>query len=441
MLRMGGYGFRKGSSTLHLHEQTLRQPVHTETGETQKPLKIVVFPLCWVLAHVGRTIEIAKVLRRRGHEVVFAGENPDHPMSRLGHARKQGFRTVRVKEPNWPWAWDRFERLGGMVALHDLIRHQDWAPLEVIMEDIIRVSQEEKPDLILGDASLGVSPAGHVLGIPAAGVFNAYNVKFYKPFTPLRVMIDIMDRTYWGAIRNRVYRRHGVEPISGYDLWHKTLMLSPDLPELFAPLQEFPNWHAIGPLLSEPPFALPEWYNELDDGRTNIYLTMGSTGFLEPLLNRVYDDLGKSDYRFIVTTANQVGEECIRRAPKNFRFATYAPGSKLLELSQAIVFHGGNGTMYQGLASGVPMVALPSHEEQKISAGKMIEHGFGVKGNVRRITGKQLLDKIDQVTSDPAYRANAWRFRSAVRHSNAAEHAADLLEARARAGQQVATTG
>jgi len=441
MLRMCCCGLASGSKSLHLHEQTLRQPVQTLTGDTQKPLKIVVFPLCWVLAHVGRTIEIAKVLRRRGHEVVFAGENPDHPMSRLDHARRLGFRTVRVKEPNWPWAWDRFQRLGGMVALHDLIRHQDWAPLEVIMEDIIRVSQEEKPDLILGDASLGVSPAGHVLGIPAAGVFNAYNVKFYKPFTPLRMAIDVMDRTYWGPIRNRVYRRHGVEPISGYDLWHKTLMLSPDLPELFAPLREFPNWHAIGPLLSEPPFPLPDWYGELDDGRTNIYLTMGSTGFLEPMLDRVYGDLGKSDYRFVVTTGNQVSDECIRRAPANFRFANYAPGSKLLELSQAMVCHGGNGTMYQGLASGVPMIALPSHEEQKICTTKMIDEGFGLKGSVRNITGKQLLAKIDQVTGDPAFRANAWHFRSAVRNSNAAEHAADLLEARARSGQSAVAAG
>ena len=426
---------------MNLHEQTARQHLEPLIGKGEKPLKIVIFPLCWVLAHVGRTLEIAKVLRRRGHEVVFAGENAEHPMSRLGNAQRLGFRTVRVKEPNWPWAWDRFQNRGGLVALHDLIRHQEWAPLEVIMEDIIRVGQEERPDLMLGDASLGVSPAGHVLGIPAAGVFNAYNTKFYHPLSPLRPIIDLMDKTYWGPIRNRVYRRHGVEPISGYDLWHKTLMLSPDLPQLFSPLKEFPNWHAIGPLLSEPPFPLPDWYNELHDGRPNIYLTMGSTGFLEPLLDRVYDDLGKSRYRFIVTTGNQVSEACMKRAPSNFRFANYAPGSRLLDVSEAMVCHGGNGTMYQGLASGVPMLALPSHEEQKIGTKKIIAEGFGLGGNVRRITGKQLLAKIDRLVEDPSYRANAWRFRSAVRHANAAERAADLLEACARQGAKVAATG
>jgi UDP:flavonoid glycosyltransferase YjiC (YdhE family) len=163
---------------------------------------------------------------------------------------------------------------------------------------------------------------------------------------------------------------------------------------------------------------------------------MGSTGFLEPLLDRVYDELSKSRYRFIVTTGNQVSEACMQRAPRNFRFASYAPGSRLLEHSSAMVFHGGNGTMYQALAAGVPMLALPSHEEQKISTSKAIEEGFGIKGNVRKITGRQLLANIDRLVDDPSYRNNAWRFRRAVRNANAAEHAAGLLEAHVRQHQQ-----
>ncbi|MBI1319056.1 MAG: hypothetical protein GC168_08920 [Candidatus Hydrogenedens sp.] len=415
-----------------MQEQTLLKVLERVHGGSEKPLKIVIFPLCWVLAHVGRTLEIAKVLRQRGHEVVFAGENPDHPLSRLDHARREGFRTVKVKEPDWPWAWERFQKYGGALAFTDLVRHQRWAPLEDIMEDIVRVAREEKADLILGDASLGVSCAGHILGIPAACVFNAYNVRFYHPTNPLRYIIDLMDKCYWGPIRERVYRRHGVEPISGYDLWHRTLILAPDLPELFSPLPEFPNWQAVGPIVSEPPCALPDWYAELDDGTPNVYITMGSTGFLEPFLDRVYDELGRAPYRFIVTTGRQVSEACMQRAPKNFRFTDYAPGSKLLDKSAAMIFHGGNGTMYQALAAGVPMLALPSHEEQKINAGKMISEGYGLRSNSRRTTGKQVLAQLDRLLHDPSFGANAWRFRRAVKRSEGAVFSADLLEACAR---------
>lgn len=406
----------------------------------QERLKFVFFPLTWVLAHVGRTVEIAKALRDRGHEVVFAGADIHHPKSRLRHARAAGFRTVPVKEPNWPWAWERFEKRGCTVAFYDIVRHQKWAPMAEIMEDIVRVTREEKPDLILGDASLGVSPAGHITGVPAAGIFNAYNVEFYRPSSWVRLGIEIMDRMYWGPIRNTVYQRHGAEPISGYDLWHRTLMFSPDLPELFPPLPEFPNWHAIGPIVSEPPCATPEWFDELRDGKTNIYISMGSTGFLEQFLDRMYPALARAPYRFIVTTGGQVGSACIRRAPANFRFAEYAPGAKLLERSAAFVFHGGNGSMYQALGVGVPMLALPSHNEQRICAQKLVEQGCGRMDSVRRITGPRLLEHIAKLIKNPHYRANCWRHRHAVANTQAVQRAADLLEARAMRGRGVVST-
>lgn len=413
-------------------DQALLKALDPRFGDRQKPLKIVVFPLSWVLAHVSRTVEIAKVLRTRGHEVVFAGADPRHPRSYLGHIEREGFRIVAAREPNWPWAWERFERLGKAVALFDLARHQRWAPLAENIEDIVRVVKAESPDLILGDASLGVTPAGHITGVPAACVFNAYNVKFYKPKSLIRGAVNLVEKYYWGPIRNAVYARHGVAPISGYELWRKSLVLSPDLPELFPPLPEFPNWLAVGPLVSDTSYPEPEWFDELDDGRTNIYISMGSTGFFEQFLDRVYPALAASPYRFIVTTGNQVSDACIARAPENFRFATYAPGSKLLERSSAFIFHGGNGSMYQALGAGVPMLALPCHDEQKIAGKKMREEGFGLTGNVRRISGKRLLRKIDELIENPCYRANAWRFRRAIRNANGAAQAADLLEAHAR---------
>ena len=94
---------------------------------------------------------------------------------------------------------------------------------------------------------------------------------------------------------------------------------------------------------------------------------MDRPGLLDPLLQRSYPALAKTSYRFIVTTSGQVSEATMVAAPPNFRFARHAPGSKLLERSAALVFHGGNGTMYQALAAGVPMLALPSHLEQDAS--------------------------------------------------------------------------
>lgn len=405
-----------------------------QTGDAGRPLKIVFFPLTWVLAHVGRCVEIGKTLRAQGHEVVFAGDNPDHPKSRLSHASKRGFRTVHVKEPNWPYAWERFQERGAALSVWDFLNHQHWAPLDEIVEDIIRVAREEEADLIVGDASVGVTTAGHILGIPAAGVLNAYNSHFYRPFSIYRTAIEVCDRLCWARIRGRVYKKHGVKPVNALQLLKQTPLLSPDLEEFHAPHGSFPHWHPVGPLVSEPPFPLPDWYDEISDGTPNVYITMGSTGLLEPLLRRSYAALAKAPYRFIVTTGGQVSEEGMALAPDNFRFATYAPGSKLLEHSSAVVFHGGNGTMYQALAAGVPMIALPSHLEQIVGMRVLKREGFGLMGNSRRITGEKLLQEIQQLIENPKYRANAWRFRNAVSHSNGAALGAGILVNHAQSG-------
>lgn len=409
---------------------------NTVHGKTERPLKILIFPLTWVLAHVGRTIEIAKALRAQGHEVVFAGDDPAHPSSRLSHAAKQGFRTVHVQEPQWHLAWKRFHDHGALAGIWDFLNHRKWAPLDEILEDMIRVTQEEKPDLILGDSSIGVSTIGHLLGIPAAGVLNAYNTEFFKPWGFYRGFLRLCDKAFWVPTRKRLFKKYGANHIDAFELLKQIPLLSPDLEAFHAPHGSYPNWQPIGPLLSEPPSELPDWHAELADGQTNIYITMGSTGLLESLLLRTYDTLAKAPYRFVVTTGNQVSQDTIDRAPANFRFAAYAPGSRILEHCTAMVFHGGNGSMYQALAAGVPMLALPSHLEQHASFTPALREGFGRKGSARKINGEQLLAEIRHLVENPSYRANAWRHRAAVLHTNAAQTAARLLEQHARTNQR-----
>jgi len=411
-----------------------KAPVQFAHGSAERPLKFVFFPMGWVLAHVGRSCEIAKVLRARGHEVVFAGEDPDHPMSRLDHVIKQGFRWTHVKEVAWHWAWARFEKYGAACAVYDFFRHNRWAPIEEIVTDIIRVVKEEEPDLILGDSCIGASTAGYATDTPAAGVLNGYNSHFFRDGCFTRHLINVMNEVKWEPVRNRIYKRHGKPPCNAIELLKQIPMLSPDLEEFHKPHGDYPNWLSIGPLLSEPPAPLPDWFDELKDGTPNIYITMGSTGLPEPLLTRCYDALGKTDYRFVVTTGNQMRQEAMDAAPGNFRFVNYAPGTKILEYCKAEVNHGGNGTMYQALAAGVPVISLPSHLEQGISVDVMLKEGIGLRRSARRTTGEELVKAIDEVVNDPSYKLNAWRFREKVRHANAAEKAADILEKHARSG-------
>ena len=399
------------------------------------PLKFIMFPLGWLLAHTGRLMEIGRVLRARGHEVVFAGDDPNHPRSKMGMARDAGFRLAYAREPNHPYAWDRFIRYGWTVTAWDLLWHQGWAPLDEILEGQIRLIDEEAPDMVVGDGTISVSTAAYICGIPGAGVMNAYATRFVSRTSIFMPMIKIWDAVHLSGIRRRVYRKYGRKPVNALKLLNAIPLISPDLEGFYDPPKGWREWHMVGPIISEPDVPLPEWYAELDDGRPNVYITMGSTGMLDAFLRRSFESLAQMPYRFLVTTAGQVSKDTLVMTPDNFRIARYAPGSKLLEKSQALIFHGGNGTMYQGLAAGVPMIALPCHLEQDICAEMVVKRGVGLSFKPWRVSGRRLTEALDRILEEPAFRENAQRYSAEVRNANGAERAADILEAAAREGK------
>lgn len=404
----------------------------TSTG---KPLKFVFFPLGFLLSHVGRLTRIAQVLRERGHEVVFAGEDPRHPRTKMYRPQEEGFRLVYAKEPDYRYAWDRFEKYGLVVTGWDALHFERWAPLDKILERQIEIIGEEKPDLVVGDATISVSTAAHITGIPAACVFNSYNGAFLSPWSIYTHIIYLWNSLHIARVRDRVYRKHGKKQVNALRLLRSIPLVSPDLPGLFETLKGWPYWTNVGPIYSEPTSELPPWYDELDDGTTNVYITMGSTGLLETFLQRVYPIFSQLPYRFVVTTCDQVSDATKAMAPTNFRVVKHAPGSKILEKCEAMIFHGGNGSMYQALAAGVPMIALPCHLEQIMGFRPVLRQGCGMQLSPRRFRAKALARALEEILTNPKYRDATRRYSSAVRETDGTVRAADIFEQTAREGR------
>ena len=401
---------------------------------TDKSLKFIFFPLGFLLSHVGRLTKIAKVLRDRGHEVVFAGEDPKHPRTKMYIPGQEGFRTIQALEPDYRYAWDRFEKYGWLITVWDLLRFEQWAPLDKILERQIEIIEEEKPDLVVGDATISVSTAAHIMGIPAAGVMNGYAGEFFTShlFMPI---IRTWNALHLSRVRDRVYRKHGKKQVNALNLLRSIPLASPDLEGLLDTPKRWPYWKNVGPIYSEPKVPLPQWYDEMDDDKTNVYITMGSTGLLDAFLRKTYDAFGKMPYRFIVTACDQITEETWNMAPDNFCIVKHAPGSKILDKCKAMIFHGGNGSMYQAIVAGVPMIALPCHLEQVKCFRPARKHGFGMQFSPRHFRVKELTRALDRIIEDPRYRQATQRFSKAVCETDGAVRAADLFEQTAREGK------
>ena len=398
-------------------------------------MKLIFFPNGWVLAHVSRMVEVAKELRERGHEVLFAGEHR-HPRSYLHTCEKDGFQTLQCMEFDWPYIWDRFLKYGPWLAPWDVINHQKFAPLDGILDAQVQLIQQEKPDAVVCDGTFSITTAAHITGVPVVGIMNAYYMHFYRPGSIYRPLINVWDKYHLTPIRNRVFRKHGCEPVDAKALFRDARVISPGLEEFDAYIKSYPNWKAVGPIWGKLACDRPAWLDTLDDGTPNVYLTFGSTGDLDRFLRTNFAVLSGAPYRFIVTTGGQVSEETRKLAPGNFLLADYAPGDEVLQHCIALIFHGGNGTMYQALAAGVPMLALPHTLEQDINAQLCEAHGFGIKLKPGQATGERLLGALRKIIEEPGYAAAASHFSKRIEESPGIQRAASVILDVAEAGAQ-----
>lgn len=398
-------------------------------------MKFIFFPNGWVLAHVSRMIEVAKELRERGHEVLFAGEHR-HPRSYLHACEKDGFQTVQCMEFDWPYIWDRFLKYGPWLAPWDVLNHQKFAPLDGILDAQVQLIQQEKPDMVVCDGTFSITAAAHITGTPAVGIMNAYYMHFYRPGSLYRLMINVWDKYHLSPIRNRVFKKYGCEPVDAKALFWESRVISPGLEEFDEYIKAYPNWEAVGPIWGKLPTERPAWLDTLDDGTPNVYLTFGSTGDLDRFLRKNFAALAGEPYRFIVTTGGQVSEATKALAPANFLLANYAPGDEVLKHCIALIFHGGNGTMYQALAAGVPMLALPHTLEQDINAQLCETHGFGLRLKPHQARGPRLLEALRKIINEPSYADAAAHFSTRIEESPGIQRAANVILDVAGAGRE-----
>ncbi|MCC6794471.1 MAG: hypothetical protein IT366_05075 [Candidatus Hydrogenedentes bacterium] len=395
-------------------------------------MKALLFPLSQVLAHVSRAYVVGRELRARGHEVVFAAENLEHTRSQMSIVAQDGFRIVDAREPDFSYLWRSMMESGFRGTVGAVCSPKKWMPVDKIIESQVEIIKNERPDVVVGFATATMSNAAYIAGVPAANVYNAYYIGGILSRPIWRFYWHAYDAVFLAAMRSTVYKRHGKKNIPAIDLFRSVPLLSPDLPQMYEVGSALYNAQMTGPILFDYPAPAPEWMNELDDGTPNVYITMGSTGVVYDAVRASFGALARLPYRFIVTTGGQVNHDALGDIPGNFRVTAFAPGDAILARSHALVFHGGNGSMYQALQHGVPMLAIPTHNEQRINARIAERHGFCRLLEFKRARNGELRDAIVSLVENEPGRDAAQRMAELVRASNGAATIADQIEHIAR---------
>lgn len=393
--------------------------------------KILAMPDGNWLSHTSRVFEVARRLREAGHEVVFAGEGQ---YMRL--PREADFRVVPVEtlDPDRVLACSRSGRANWY----------DYPRVKSCVEAELAVFAEEAPDLVLGDFRLSLSTSCELAAVPLAVILNAawtdyYTVRIRAPEHLAVTRIagrtatsllapSIKQLILWVDSRpfNRFRRERGLPARRNiWDVWRGDLNLIVDIPE-YGPTRDLPeSFHYIGPILWEPDTPPPPWLDRLDPDRFTIYFTMGSTGYAR-FFEQAAEIFGGTDYQCVMTTA---GMAELDEVPDNFFVADYAPGSRIMARSDVVVCHGGNGTIYQAMTHGVPIIGIPTMHDQEFNLDRVEDLGLGIHLSELSFRPEHLADAVAQIARDPRYKSCAAEYREILSRYDGPRTGAELISA------------
>jgi zeaxanthin glucosyltransferase len=101
---------------------------------------------------------------------------------------------------------------------------------------------------------------------------------------------------------------------------------------------------------------------------------------------------------------------------------------ELLKRATACITHAGLNTVLESLAQGVPQLAIPITYDQPGVAARIAYKKTGVVTPLAELTADHLAGLLNEVLTDPTYRANARKLRKAIAEVNGLALAADLIE-------------
>jgi UDP:flavonoid glycosyltransferase YjiC (YdhE family) len=205
----------------------------------------------------------------------------------------------------------------------------------------------------------------------------------------------------------------------------RELALVATFPQLEYPRRWPPHVHVVGPLMWEPPARDVE----LPPGEEPLVLIAPSTA-QDPehrLLRAALQGLAKAPVRVLATWNRRLPPVALR-VPDNARVVDWLSYARTMPRCDAVVCHGGHGTLVRALASGCAVVACPAVGDMNENAARLDWAGAGVRVPRRFTTPRVLLLAVERALGEPSIRQRARELgRWAQKHDSGAV-AARLIE-------------
>jgi len=405
-------------------------------------------------------VGIGKVLKARGHRVVFIVEE-----SFAGSLEAKGFeeRLMRLgpppAEPEIPGQfWIDFIRDTSPVFRKPTIEQlQEFiAPTFQALIDgaryvhprLLEIIDELRPDAIVEDNVVSF-PAIMATGKPWVRLLSCNPAEVKDPLVaPFSSGYPAADRSAWPAFLDEVRRTHH-EMWAEFDAFCRdkgagSLAWGPNGPDFmhespYLNIYSYPReadyaraeplgatWYQLDSTVraADTTWDLPEPLASRPGAL--IYLSLGSLGSADVgLMQRLVDVLGQTDHRIIVSKGPLADQITLH---DNMTGEGFLPQPAILPQVDLVITHGGNNTVVESFHHGKPMVVLPLFWDQVDNAQRVDETGFGKRLSTYGFEDRELLGAVDSLLADGALRERMATVSARMKATDGTTRAADLIE-------------
>lgn len=382
-----------------------------------KPL-ILFFPFN-LLSHYLRCIELANSIRDT-HRVLFAG-SPKYN-SFIEQHDYEHFDCENYNAEEMIDCASRFD-----------FSWINESSIERIMLSQVKCINELKPDLVIGDGVNTLKMAAEITGVKFISLMNGYMTKHYSLVRDVpsghpaaKYSKQIPPEIYSTIIRfaeslafrqvhkpfKRTRKKYKLKKLRIFpDEMEGDINLILDLHELFPQKQLPANYVMTGPLF----YSGNDSSEYIKSERPVILVSMGSSGnwkgvaFLNDEVFSAYHIIAAGDHERVLKA-------------DHVTHYSFISGDNTWKDVRLVICHGGNGTVYQALSRGIPVLCRTYLFEQEYNARRVEAMGLGKCINdvssaesLKRMVDEWSLRKNDEISAKISVEETKKRFAEVMR--------------------------
>ena len=380
------------------------------------------------LSHLLRCIEIAKTLRNRGEKVIFAASGIYENLLDYN-----GFDHYPVHTNDYHHTMK--------ATRASMFRYYNRERLKNCVDSEISVMKKVQPKVVVGDFRWTLRVSAEYCKVPYVAIINTIWTPYYAIFRSISekmVLRKIFGRRFVEFIQpkgeklmmyrrgrpfNKLRKKLGISPLSNLNIeMYGQYNLLPDIPEI-CPTDNLPdNFEYIGPLFSkDESLPVPETPDLPSD--PYIYISLGSTATAK-MIKLVFDAFGNKKIPVVMTTGKQ---KIDTEVPSNFYLFDYLSSKQALKNAFQIICHGGQGTLYQALSYGIPVIGIATHNDQQWNMDRIAKLKLGIQFGEDSCSAQDIYDAYETINKTPHYKENCLKIKNIIGSYDTLNLAADAI--------------